>query len=170
MLLHCSYIAFRVKCAENLCSLYTSLHGVPQCPVCSPLLFIIYTITLSHLISFLGLNHHFYIHDTFNFLPNFDSRIIHLRECSTTQLFLDDYKSLNSSTTKFLLIRLKHNLLKLVPCRTDGRSRLSGFQAVVTLTLYPVIRHIFLLFLLLPILSSRRLDVYHTSTHDVALV
>jgi len=30
---------------------------------------------------------------------------------------------------------------KLVPCGTDGRRRLSGLQAVVTLTLYRVIRH-----------------------------
>ena len=35
----------------------------------------------------------------------------------------------------------KLNLTKLVPCGTDGRLLFSGFEAVMTMTLYRVIRH-----------------------------
>jgi len=37
--------------------------------------------------------------------------------------------------------RIKITTIKLVPCGTDGRLLLTGFQGVVTLILYRVIRH-----------------------------
>ena len=51
---------FRVKCNNNLSSLYTYLCGVPQGSVLGPLLFVMYTTPLSTLISFMSLNHHLY--------------------------------------------------------------------------------------------------------------
>jgi len=59
---------FRVKCNNNLSSLYTYLCGVPQGSVLGPLLFVMYTTPLSTLISSMSLNHHLYADDTHLFL------------------------------------------------------------------------------------------------------
>jgi len=52
--------SFRVKCDKDFSSEHISSCGVPQGSVLGPLLFVMYTIPLSTLISSLSLNHHLY--------------------------------------------------------------------------------------------------------------
>jgi len=62
---------FRVKCETDLSSWYTSSRGVPQGSVLDSLLFVMFTTSLSTLISFCFLNHHLYADDTQVFLTSF---------------------------------------------------------------------------------------------------
>ena len=72
---------FRVKCDNNLSSWYTSSCCVSQGSDLGPLLFIMYSIPLSTVISPCSLNHHLYADDTqllLSFrLTDFDSCIDH---------------------------------------------------------------------------------------------
>ena len=71
--------SFRVKCHGSFASSRISTCGVPQGSVLGPFLFIMYTISLSTLISSLSLNHHLHADDTQPFLSfspsNLDSSI-----------------------------------------------------------------------------------------------
>jgi len=84
LILYLSSRCFRVKCETDLSS-WLALHIPLQCPqgsVFGPLLFVMYTIPLTTLISSCSLDHHFYADDTqlfLSFLPtHFDSSIDHL--------------------------------------------------------------------------------------------
>ena len=74
---------FRVKCNNDFSSSHTCLCGVPQGSVLGPLLFVMYTTSLSTLVSSLSLNHHLYADDTQLFLSfhpsHFHSNISHLQ-------------------------------------------------------------------------------------------
>ena len=107
---------FRVRCNNTFSSFYTCSCGVPQGSVLGPLLFIMYTTSLSTLISSLSLNHQMYTDDTqlfFSFYPpNFDSSITHLQNAlqKISSWMTANLLTLNSSKTEFLLIGLKNNL------------------------------------------------------------
>jgi len=83
------------------------------------LLFFMYTIPLSTLISSLSLNRHLYADDTqlfFSFYPpNFDSSITHLQNALQliSSWMTANLLTLNSSKTEFLLIGFKKQLDKI---------------------------------------------------------
>ena len=83
------------------------------------LLFVVYTIPLSTLISSLSLNRHLYADDTqlfFSFYPpNFDSSITHLQNAIQliSSWMTANLLTLNSSKTEFLLIGFKKQLDKI---------------------------------------------------------
>jgi len=101
---------FCVKCNNCFSSLHTSLYGVPQGSVLGPLLFIMYTSSLSTLISSLPFHHHLYADDKQLFLSfhpsDFQANISHLQNALTqiTSWMTSNLLSLNSSKTEFLLI------------------------------------------------------------------
>ena len=107
-----SYLSSRtfcVKCNDCFASLHTSLYGVPQGSVLGPLLSIMYTTSLSTLISSLSL------YDTQLFLlfhpSDFQVSITHLQNALTqiTSWMTSNLLSLNSSKTEFVLIGLKRH-------------------------------------------------------------
>ena len=116
--------SFRVKCNNNFSSCHSCICGVPQGAVLGPLLFILYTTSLSTLISSLSFNHHLYADDMqlfFSFYPSvLDSTITHLQHALQVQHISSwmtaNLLTLNSSKTEFLLIGLPQQLAKINSC------------------------------------------------------
>jgi len=107
---------FRVKCeADLLLMVHILLRWPPRlCPWSSALRHVLYTTSLSTLISSCSLNHHLYEDDTplfLSFLPtHFDSSIDHLHNAidRISSWMTANLLTLNSPKTEFLLIGAKH--------------------------------------------------------------
>ena len=116
---------FHVKCNNDFSSSHTCLCGVPQGSVLGPLLFVMYTTTLSTLVSSLSLNHHLYADDTQLFLSfhpsDYHSNISHLQNAlqQISSLFFKKPKRPTFGLFRFLKVFLKKhkNLDFLKPCQ-----------------------------------------------------
>ena len=110
--------SFTVNINNIKSSPFQLLYGVPQGSVLGPLLFILYTTPLSHIISRSSVNHKLYADDTqlfISFSPcNFQQNIQLLQNTISeiSSWMASNFLSLNSSKTEFLLIGLPTQLAK----------------------------------------------------------
>ena len=100
----------KVKLGNSFSDAFSLPYGVPQGSVLGPLLFTLYTIPLSHIISSFNVTHHLYADDTQIYLAldsrNFDSSIAELTEClACVQKWMDGVRlKLNPEKTEFIII------------------------------------------------------------------
>ena len=111
--------SFSVHCTNLSSSSHISPYGVPQGSVLGPILFILYTTPLSHLISSLSTDHHLYADDTqlfLSFTPTaFQHSINHLQSVlqEVSNWMSANLLTLNPAKTEFLLIGLPQQLAKI---------------------------------------------------------
>jgi hypothetical protein len=106
-------LSFYVSIGNSVSSVHQLLYGVPRGSVLGPLLFILYTTTLSTVISNSSVNHHLYADDTRLFLSfsaaSFSHNITHLQTAISkvsNWMPSSNFLSLNPSKTEFLVIGL----------------------------------------------------------------
>ena len=111
--------SFSVFCNGLSSSPLNAPYGVPQGSVLGPILFILYTTPLSHLISSLTTDHHLYADDTqlfLSFSPSlFHHAISHLESVlqEVSNWMSANLLTLNPAKTEFLLIGLPQQLAKI---------------------------------------------------------
>ena len=111
--------SFSVSCTGLSSSPLNAPYGVPQGSVLGPILFILYTTPLSHLISSLTTDHHLYADDTqlfLSFSPSlFHHAINHLESVlqEVSNWMSANLLTLNPAKTEFLLIGLPQQLAKI---------------------------------------------------------
>ena len=138
--------SFTVNINNIKSSPFQLLYGVPQGSVLGPLLFILYTTPLIHIISQSSVDHKLYADDTQLFLSfspcNFQQNIQLLQNTISeiSSWMASNFLSLNSSKTEFLLIGLPTQLAKI-----DNPSLLRSAMANIRLR-WPYVFTRFVLF------------------------